>query len=200
MIVIGLTGAIAAGKSATAKLFGEAGAATFDADAAVHRLYAGGETADAVAAAFPGAALPGGAVSRPHLGLAVVNDTAALERLEAIIHPAVAREEAAFVARTGRAGALFAVLDIPLLFETGRDREVDVVVVATAPEGLRRQRALARPAMTAEKLAALEGRQLAAAEKARRAHFLVDTGTTQEAARRAVRDIMRALVAAAAGR
>jgi len=130
MVVLGLTGSIGMGKSTTARFFAEAGVPVFDADAAVHRLYAG-EAMAAIEAAFPGTTGESG-VDRTKLAQAVLDDPAALARLEAIIHPLVRREELRFIAEAEAAGAPVAVLDIPLLFETGRESLVDAVVVVSA--------------------------------------------------------------------
>src|SRR5271169_3737071 len=131
MVVIGLTGSLGMGKSTALRFFAEAGVPVYDADEAVHRLYAG-EAAAAVEAAFPGTTGEHG-VDRAKLAQAVLGDPAALARLEAIIHPLVRQEELRFIAEASQAGAGVAVLDIPLLFETGRDSLVDAVVVVSAP-------------------------------------------------------------------
>ncbi len=199
MLVLGLTGAIASGKSTTAAFFAAAGAAVFDADAAVHRLYASGPAATLVEAAFPGVAI-NGRVDRGRLAARVVGDHAALARLEALIHPLVRELEAAFLDAARSAGRRLAVLDIPLLFEGGRERGVDTVVVTATSDAERRVRALARPGMTASRLDSIEARQLPASEKRRRAHFVVDTGRGLVPAQQAVRDILRALAATAAAR
>ncbi|WP_075214212.1 dephospho-CoA kinase [Mongoliimonas terrestris] len=184
MIVLGLTGSIGMGKSTTAGLFRARGVPVFDADETVHRLYAG-PLAPAVEAAFPGTA-PAGAVDRAALGARVLGDADAMKRLEAIVHPAVRAAERAFLATAREAGAKVAVLDIPLLFETGRDRDVDRVVVVSAPADVQRARVLARPGMTAEKLDAILARQLPDAEKRARAHHVIDTGAGIPAAEAAV--------------
>lgn len=189
--VLGLTGSIGMGKSATAAMFRRAGAPVHDADATVHRLYAG-EAAPLIEAAFPGATKDG-AVDRAALGPMVIGKPEAMARLEAIVHPLVTREREAFLANARAAGAPLAVLDVPLLFETGGERLCDAVCVVTAPADVQRARALARPGMSEEKLAGILARQTPDAEKRRRAHFVVDTSRGFPSAERQVRDILRAL-------
>lgn len=189
MLVLGLTGSLGMGKTTTARFFSEAGVPVHDADATVHRLY-DSEAAPAIEAAFPGTTA-GGKVDRARLAARVVNDPTALQRLEAIIHPLVRREEAQFLAAAEARGASVAVLDIPLLLETGGDRRVDAIVVVTAPAEMQRERVLARQGMTPEKLDALLARQMADAEKRARADFVVDTSQGFEAARRQVNEILR---------
>jgi len=198
MLVIGLTGALAMGKTTTGRMFAAEGAALFDADAAVHAIYAG-PAAAAVEAAFPGTTR-GGAVDRALLSAAVARDPAALPRLEALVHPMVAEAEAATVARARGEGRRVVVIDSPLLLEAGGVSRVDVVVVASAPEAVQRARILARPGMTEAKLAALLARQWTDAEKRRHAHFVIDTGAGLEPARKAVRDLLRAVAPLAIGR
>jgi len=190
MVVLGLTGSLGMGKSTTARFFAEAGVPVFDADAAVHRLYAG-EAAAAIEAAFPGTAGEHG-VDRAKLAQAVVGDPAALARLEAIIHPLVRREELRFIAEASRAGAPVAVLDIPLLFETGRASLVDAVVVVSAPPEVQRARAFERPGMTEEKFRALVAKQMPDEEKRRRADFIVDSSRSYDSARTQIHAILRA--------
>ena len=190
MVVLGLTGSLGMGKSTTARFFAEAGVPVFDADAAVHRLYAG-EAAAAIEAAFPGTAGEHG-VDRAKLAQAVVGDSAALARLEAIIHPLVRREELRFIDEADKAGAPVAVLDIPLLFETGRASLVDAVVVVSAPPEVQRARAFERPGMTEEKFRALVARQMPDEEKRRRADFIVDSSRSYDSARTQVHAILRA--------
>ncbi|BAV48964.1 dephospho-CoA kinase [Mesorhizobium loti] len=191
MIVLGLTGSIGMGKSTTAKMFAEAGVPVHDSDEAVHRLYSGA-AAPLVEAAFPGTTV-GGVVDRAKLGARVLGDTAALERLEAIIHPLVRADADAFLARHRNAGESIAVLDIPLLFETGGRNRVDKVVVVTAPAEVQRQRVLARPGMTEEKLAAILAKQVPDEEKRRLADFVIDTGQGLDVARAAVAAIIAEL-------
>lgn len=193
MLVLGLTGSIAMGKSTTAGLFRAAGVPVHDADAAVHALYGGAAVAP-VEAAFPGVAVDG-RIDRERLAGRVVGDPAALARLEAIVHPLVRAAEADFLARAAAAGARRVVLDVPLLLETGGAARVDAVVVVTAPAEVQRERAMARPGMTEARLAAILARQMPDAEKRRRAHFLIDTSHGLDAAQRAVVGILRAVAA-----
>jgi dephospho-CoA kinase len=190
MVVLGLTGSIGMGKSTTARFFAEAGVPVFDADAAVHRLYAG-EAGPAIEAAFPGTTGAHG-VDRARLAQAVVGDPVALARLEGIIHPLVRREELRFIDEAGKAGARVAVLDIPLLFETGRERLVDAVVVVSAPPEIQRARVFERPGMTEEKFRALLAKQTPDEEKRRRADFVVDSSGSYDSARAQVHAILRA--------
>ncbi|TRC70618.1 dephospho-CoA kinase [Mesorhizobium sp. WSM4307] len=191
MIVLGLTGSIGMGKSTTAKMFAEAGVPVHDSDEAVHRLYSGA-AAPLIEAAFPGTVVDG-VVDRVKLGARVLGDAAALKRLEAIIHPLVRADADAFLATHRNAGESIAVLDIPLLFETGGRGRVDKVVVVTAPAEVQRQRVLARPGMTEEKLAAILAKQVPDEEKRRLADFVIDTGQGLGAARAAVADIVAEL-------
>jgi dephospho-CoA kinase len=181
--VIGLTGSIGMGKSETARLFTAEGIPVFDADAAIHALYAG-EAATMIEAAFPGSTR-NGAVDRAALSKIVAGDPAALQRLEDLMHPLVAEKRDAFL-RSARGPIV--VLDIPLLLETGL--KVDAVVVATAPEHVQRQRVLARPGMTEAKFAALLGRQMSDAEKRSQAHYLVVTDKGLDHAREQVKMIL----------
>lgn len=195
MIVLGLTGSIGMGKSTTARMFAEAGAEVWDADAAVHRLYApGGAAVGPVEAAFPGVTGAGG-VDRVELGRRVRQDPAALARLEALVHPLVQADRAAFLARARERGAALAVLDIPLLFETGADARVDAVVVVSAPPRVQRDRVLARPGMTAAAFEALLARQMADADKRARADFVIDTGSGLDHAREQVRRVVDTVLA-----
>ena len=182
--VIGLTGSIGMGKSETAKLFAAEGVPVFDADAAIHALYAG-EAATMIEAAFPGSTR-NGAVDRATLSKIVAGDPAALERLEGLMHPLVAEKRDAFLKA---ARAPIVVLDIPLLLETGL--KVDAVVVATAPEHVQRQRVMARPGMTEAKFAALLARQMSDAEKRSQAHYLVMTDKGLDHAREQVKMIIK---------
>jgi dephospho-CoA kinase len=190
MVVLGLTGSVGMGKSTTARFFAEAGVPVFDADAAVHRLYAG-EAVAAIEAAFPGTIGDEG-VDRAKLAQAVLGDPAALARLEAIVHPLVRREELRFIDEAGKTGAPVAVLDIPLLFETGRDSLVDAVVVVSAPPDIQRARVFERPGMTEEKFRALLAKQMPDEEKRRRADFIVDSSGSYDSARAQVHAILRA--------
>jgi len=189
VVVLGLTGSIGMGKSTTARFFAEAGVPVHDADLAVHRLYAG-EAAPIIEAEFPGVSDAAG-IDRDKLAKRVLDDPAALRRLEGVIHPLVRREEARFIDEAERAGAPVAVLDIPLLFETGSDRRVDAVVVVTAPADVQRDRALRRAGMTEEKLEVLLAKQTPDAEKRRRADFIVDTSKGFDFARQQVHAILK---------
>jgi len=188
MFVLGLTGSIGMGKSTTARLFAEEGVQVYDADAAVHRLYEG-KAAPLIEAAFPGTT-QSGRVDRAALGRRVLNDAGNLEKLEAIVHPLVREAERQFLAEARKQGARVAVLDIPLLFETGGHERVDAVVVVTAPQAVQRQRVLERPDMSADKLDALLARQMSDAEKCARADFIVDSGQGLDHARMQVRQIL----------
>jgi dephospho-CoA kinase len=192
MIVLGLTGSIGMGKSTAAKMFAEAGVPVHDSDEAVHRLYAG-EAAPLVEAAFPGT-VRDGVVDRAVLAGQVLGKPEALKKLEAIIHPLVRADADAFLARHRAAGAPLAVLDIPLLFETGGRDRVDKVVVVSAPADVQRERVLSRPGMTEEKFASILSRQVPDAEKRSRADFVIDTGGELSETRRALREVVTALV------
>jgi dephospho-CoA kinase len=192
MKVLGLTGSIGMGKSTTAKLFAEAGVPVYDADATVHRVYEG-EAAPAIEAAFPGTTV-GGRVDRARLSAAVVNDPAALKRLEAIVHPMLRAHHQKFLDDAERAGAPVAVMDVPLLFETGGDARVDAVVVVTTSPETQRERILARGTMSNAALEALLARQMPDAEKRRRADFVVDTSHGLDPVRVRIRDILDQVV------
>jgi dephospho-CoA kinase len=188
MIILGLTGSIGMGKSTTAKLFVEAGVPVYDADAAVHRLYEG-EAAPAIETAFPGTTV-GGKVDRTRLSAQVVHDPAAMRRLEQIVHPMLGASRERFLEDAERSGAPVAVVDVPLLFETGGEKRVDAVVVVTTTPEIQRERILARDNMTAEKLDAILARQLPDAEKRKRADFVVDTSHGLDPVRVRIRDIL----------
>ena len=194
MLVLGLTGSIGMGKSATAAMFREEGIPVHDSDAVVHALYKGA-AAPLIEAAFPGTVREG-VVDRGLLGARVLGDPAALARLEAIVHPLVAETRHAFLTDAAKKGARLVVLDIPLLFETGLDREVDAVVLVSAPETVQKERVGQRPGMTPERLAVILGRQMPDAEKRARAQFIIDTGRGFDAARQQVRGILRTLAGA----
>jgi dephospho-CoA kinase len=198
MFVLGLTGSIGMGKSTTAQFFAEAGVPVHDADAAVHKLYEGAAV-PAIEAAFPGTT-GNGKVDRDKLGSRVLGDAAALKRLEAIVHPLVRAAEATFLAEAEAAGAEVAVLDIPLLFETGADARVDAVVVVSAPAAVQHARAFERPGMTEDKLQAILANQMADVDKRRRADFVVDTSKGFDSARAQVHGILRAVAAMATRR
>lgn len=188
MLKIGLTGSIGMGKSTSAKLFAEAGIPVNDSDAVVHDLYSG-EAAPLVDAAFPGT-MKDGAVDRLELGRQLSVDPQGFKRLEAIVHPLVRKREMEFLERQRAAGAQMVLLDIPLLFETGAEKRVDVVVVVSADPQVQRQRVLARPGMTEERFNMILSRQTPDAEKRRRADYLIDSGQSIEAARERVLDII----------
>lgn len=191
MIVVGLTGSIGMGKSATARMFAEAGVPVHDSDEAVHRLYAG-DAAPLVEAAFPGTTVDG-SVDRVKLGRRVLGDPAALKKLEGIVHPLVRADADAFLDRHRAAGTALAVLDIPLLFETGGRHRVDKVVVVSAAAGIQRRRVLDRPGMTPEKFEQILARQVPDAEKRRLADFVIDTGHSFEQTRAAVATVIEQL-------
>ena len=193
MIILGLTGSIGMGKSTTAAMFAARGCPVHSADEAVHRLYSG-RAAPLVEARFPGTA-PGGVVDRVRLSAAVLNDPEALRDLERIVHPLVREEEARFLDETRRAGAPIAVLDIPLLFETGGEARVDRTLTVSAPADIQRARVLARPGMTPERFEVILAKQMPDAEKRRRADFIVDTGAGLTEAEAQVEAILRELTA-----
>jgi dephospho-CoA kinase len=188
MIILGLTGSIGMGKSTTAKLFQEAGVPVYDADAAVHKIYED-EAAPAIEAAFPGTTTDG-KVDRNKLSAKVVHDPAAMKRLEQIVHPMLGASRQKFLHDAEQSGATVAVVDIPLLFETGGEKRVDAVVVVTTTPEIQRQRILERDNMTGEKLEAILARQLPDAEKRKRADFVVDTSHGLDPVRARIRDIL----------
>ena len=193
MIRIGLTGSIGMGKSTTAKMFAAEGVPVHDADATVHALYSG-RAAPLIEAAFPGT-VSDGKVDRLLLSPHVLGKPEAMKKLEAIVHPLVREEEQLFLKRARADHRRIVMLDIPLLFETGGEARVDVVVVVTADAQVQRDRVLARPGMSEDRFEAILAKQMPDAEKRRRAHFLVDTGRGMEAAKRQVRAILKALAA-----
>jgi dephospho-CoA kinase len=188
MIILGLTGSIGMGKSTTAKLFAEAGVPVYDADATVHMVYEG-EAAPAIEAAFPGTTVDG-KVDRNRLSTQVVHDAAAIKRLEQIVHPMLRAYHQNFLSEAEQSGAPIAVVDVPLLFETGGEKRVDAVVVVTTSPEIQRQRILARDNMTGEKLDAILARQLPDAEKRKRADFIVDTSHGLDPVRARIQDIL----------
>jgi dephospho-CoA kinase len=188
MIVLGLTGSIGMGKSTTAKLFAEAGVPVYDADATVHMIYEG-EAVPAIEAAFPGAT-SGGKVDRARLSAQVVHDPDAIKRLERIVHPMLRAYHQKFLSDAEQSGAPVAVVDVPLLYETGGEKRVDAVVVVTTTPEIQRERILARDNMTDEKLDAILARQLPDAEKRKRADFVVDTSHGLDPVRARIRDIL----------
>lgn len=186
--VIGLTGSIGMGKSTVAAMFADEGVPVFDADAEVRAMQGPhGALNAAIEEAFPGTVGAGG-VDREALGAIVFADAAAMARLEAIVHPAVAERRARFLA--SNAAHSLVLFDIPLLFETGGDAAVDIVVVVSAPEAVQRQRVLARPGMTAEKFSGILAKQMPDAEKRARADHVIDTGQPLDATRAAVRALL----------
>jgi dephospho-CoA kinase len=188
MIILGLTGSIGMGKSTTAKLFAEAGVPVYDADAAVHALYEG-EAVPAIEAAFPGTTADG-KVDRNKLSAQVVHDPSAIKRLEGIVHPMLGASRRKFLDDAEQSGAPVAVVDVPLLFETGGEKRVDAVVVVTTTPEIQRQRVLLRDNMTGERLDAILARQLPDAEKRKRADFVVDTSHGLDPVRALLRDIL----------
>lgn len=188
--VLGLTGSIGMGKTTTANLFREMGAAVHDADATVHALYRGAAV-PLIEVEFPGVT-SAGTVDRAKLSTQVLGKPEAMARLENLIHPLVREAENAFLAHCRTARLPVAVLDIPLLLETGHGR-CDAIIVVTAPPEVQRARVLARPGMTPERFAAILARQMPDAEKRRKAHFIVDTSRGLLSARQQVRSILRAL-------
>jgi dephospho-CoA kinase len=191
MFILGLTGSLGMGKSTTAKMFADEGVPVHDADAAVHSLY-DGDAVPLIEQAFPGTTADG-TVDRAKLGARVLGDTAAMLRLEQIVHPLVRKAEEQFLAAAERNGAKVALLDIPLLYETEGDKRCDAVVVVSAPADVQRARAFERPGMTMEKFEAILAKQLPDAEKRSRADFVVDSSRGFEAARAQVRDILKAV-------
>jgi len=192
MHVLGLTGSIGMGKSTTAKLFVEAGVPVYDADATVHQIYEG-EAAPAIEAAFPGTTV-NGKVDRTKLSARVVHDPAAIRQLEAIVHPMLRGYHQKFLQEAEASGAAVAVMDVPLLFETGGDKRVDAVVVVTTSPELQRERILARGTMTSEALDSILARQMPDSEKRARADFVVDTSHGLDPVRARIRDILDQVV------
>lgn len=197
MIKLGLTGSIGMGKSTVAAMFADAGIPVFDADAVVHRLQGpGGALLADIEAAFPGTTGADG-VDRPRLGAAVFGDDLAIQRLEAIVHPAVARARADFLA--DHAAAPMVVFDVPLLFETGGDAHVDAIAVVSAPHHVQRARVLARAGQSDERLATILARQTPDHEKRARAGFIIDTGVSIEETREQVDAVIACLLAQVGG-
>ncbi|MGI6246173.1 MAG: dephospho-CoA kinase [Pseudochelatococcus sp.] len=189
--VLGLTGSIGMGKSTTADFFRKHGVPVHDSDATVHELYRG-KAADPVERAFPGVVVDG-AVDRDKLGARVIGDAQAMKRLEAIVHPLVWEAEQAFLAQARQKATPLAVIDSPLLLETGQAGRCDAVLVVSAPPEVQRARVLSRPGMTPEKFERIHVKQMPDAEKRRRAHFIVDSSGGLDAAERQVGDVIRAL-------
>lgn len=193
MIVLGLTGSIAMGKSTAHRMLAELGVPVHDADATVHRLFArGGAAVAPLEDAFPGV-VADGAVDRVRLSARVMTDAAAFHRLESIVHPLVRQAEQAFLRRQRLARVPLVALDVPLLFETGGERRCDVVAVVSAPSFLQRLRVMRRPGMTADKFHGILARQMPDGEKRRRADFVVPTGLGRALTRRRLVGIVRDL-------
>ena len=188
MRILGLTGSIGMGKSTTAKLFAEAGVPVYDADATVHKIYEG-EAVPAIEAAFPGTTADG-KVDRAKLAAKVVHDPAAMKQLEAIVHPMLRAYHQKFLDDAEKSGATVAVVDVPLLFETGGDKRVDAIVVVTTSSENQRERILARGTMTSEALDSILARQMPDEEKRGRADFIVDTSHGLDPVRERIRDIL----------
>jgi dephospho-CoA kinase len=188
VIVLGLTGSVGMGKSTTAQMFVEEGVPMFDADAAVHQLYAG-EAAPLVEREFPGTTA-NGKVDREKLSAQVVGKAEALSRLEKLIHPLVGKLRAQFMVDAEKSSAKAVLLDIPLLFETGDPSKFHAVIVVSAPAEIQRQRVLARPGMTPEKFEAILKRQTPDSEKRARADFVINTGSGLESARNQVKEVL----------
>jgi dephospho-CoA kinase len=190
-LLVGLTGSIGMGKTETARMFARLGIPVYDADAAVHRLYEpGGAAVDSIAKEFPGC-VANGRVDRAALAKTIAAQTDGFKRLEAIVHPLVAREQMKFLEKN--AGADMVVLDIPLLFETGGHARMDAVVVVSAPSPIQRARVLAREGMTEEKLDHILSRQMDDEEKRAKAHFVIETDKGLEHAFEQVRDVVEKL-------
>ena len=188
MHVLGLTGSIGMGKSTTAKLFAEAGVPVYDADATVHQIYQG-EAVALIEAAFAGTTA-NGKVDRVKLSARVVGDDAAMKRLEQIVHPLLGKHHRQFLDDAAASGAAVAVVDVPLLYETGGETRVDAVVVVTTTPDIQRARILGRDDMTPQKLDAILARQMPDAQKRERADFVVDTSHGLDPVRAAVKDIL----------
>lgn len=192
MLLLGLTGSIGMGKSTTAKLFIEAGVPVYDADATVHKIYEG-EAVPAMEAAFPGSTVDG-KVDRQKLSAMVVNNSDAMKKLEQLVHPMLRSHQQRFLSQAEASGAPVAVLDVPLLFETGGETRVDAVVVVTTSPEIQRARILERGNMTPDKLDAILARQMPDAEKRKRADFVVDTSHGLDPVRAAIKDILAQVV------
>lgn len=191
---LGLTGSMGMGKSTTASMFAARGLPVYDADAAVHAVYApGGAAVAPLEAAFPGVTGEDGGIDRAKLRERVAGDEAAMKKLEAIVHPIVGAMQVAFMAKAVADGADIVVLDIPLLFENGGDRRVDAIVVVSAPEAVQRERVMARGRMTEEQFTAILARQTPDSEKRRRADFVINTGLGLDYAEAQVDEVIRAL-------
>jgi dephospho-CoA kinase len=192
MLIVGLTGSIGMGKSTAAAHLRARGVPVFDADAEVHRLYAGGEAVDPIERAFPGTTTHGG-VDRAKLSAALLAQPERFSELEAIVHPLVRNAERSFLREHAERGTELVVLEIPLLFETGADELVDVTIVVSAVPEVQRARLLQRPELTAEKLGRLLARQMPDAQKRRRADFVVDTSVDLQTSQAALDKVISAL-------
>ncbi len=193
MKIIGLTGSIGMGKSTTAAMFREAGIPVYDADAAVHAAYAvGGVAVGPVGEAFPGT-VSDGRVDREALRQQVLGNSDAMARLNSIVHPLIGKSRADAFAAATASGADMIILDVPLIYETGGDKNMDAVIVVSAPPEMQRERVLAREGMTPERLDAILAQQLPDAEKRKRADYVIDTGKGLEAARAQVTEVIRTL-------
>lgn len=193
MLLVGLTGSIGMGKSETTKMFASLGVPVYDADAAVHALYAaGGAAVEPIGEAFPGV-IKDGAIDREELGKRVLGTPDELKRLEKIIHPLVGLSQLEFLQNAEKSGAPMVVLDIPLLFETGGETRVDVSVVVSAPAEMQRTRVLARPGMSAEKFESILAKQVPDAQKREKADFIVDSSRGLESALEDVKGIIGTL-------
>lgn len=190
MVIVGLTGSIGMGKSETAKMFRQLGVAVYDADAAVHGIYApGGSAVAPLEAAFPGVTGAAG-VDREALAKRVLNDAAALKKLESIVHPLVGQVQREFLKQAASEGAEIVIIDVPLLYETGGEKRVDCVVVVSAPYELQRQRVLERPGQSEEKFQSILAKQVSDEEKRRRANFIIDSSNGIDAAFEQVKAIL----------
>lgn len=195
MKILGLTGGIGMGKSATAKMFAEAGVPVYDADAAVHALYQpGGDAVGPVGDAFPGVVDETGAIDRAALRDRVIGKPAELKRLESIVHPLVGGAQFSFLANAQETDAPFCVMDVPLLFETGGDQRCDYTLVVTTSAEVQRDRVLARETMTEEEFEAILAKQMPDAEKRARADFIINTGFGFAFARDQVRAIIELMI------
>ena len=195
MKTIGLTGSIGMGKSTTAAMFAEYGVPVFDADAAVHALYApGGRAVPLIRAVFPDAITSEGGVDRAALAAHMRADPLNLDVLTSFIHPWVRDMRDAFVAEARRGGARAVVFDIPLLFETGGEAQVDAVVVVSAPAAVQRERVLTRPGMSEEQFQHILSRQMPDADKRSRADYVIDTSRGLDDARKQVREVLQAVL------
>jgi dephospho-CoA kinase len=192
MISLGLTGSIATGKSEVAKFFSTKGIPVFDSDAVVHDLYAEPVTRDLIGTVFP-EAIVNGKIDRLLLARQVLGSPKELKKLEDLVHPLVRRKRNEFITHWQGQNCPYAILDIPLLFETGADREVDYTIVVSADEGIQKARAMARPGMTEEKLAHILKRQIPDMEKRARADFVIENSSSMEHLRNQVDALSRKL-------